>query len=386
LSDGGSSSDDGNALGSAVHTLAPADRWRLILGQQREQLSPGAARYGRALDELYGGGRGEGSGNIGGQGGGKEDGYPTTREWADDLQELFGTQVREEVLGRAAEGGRAQALAELDPDQVTASVQLLEQVLALRGSLPEARLPQLRRLVERVVEQLVRELSTQLQPALAGLTTPTPTRRPGGPLDLRTTIRRNLDRARLNDDGETVVVPTRLHFKTRARRSMDWRILLVVDISGSMEPSVIYSALMAAILAGLPAVDVRFLAFNTKVIDFSERVSDPLSLLMEVEVGGGTHIAKAIRYARGLVRVPQRTLLLVVSDFEEGFSVSGLLSEVRAVVDSGVTALGLASLDDAGAPRYSAAIASLVAGAGMPVAALSPMELARWVGDQVRGK
>lgn len=370
---------------AADPTLSAADRWRLILGRQREQLSPAAARYGRALDELYGGGRGEGAGDIGGQGGGKEAAFPSTRLWAEELGELFGTQVREEVLGRAAEGGRAQALAELDPDQVSASVDLLEQVLALRGSLPEGKLPQLRRLVARVVEQLVQELSTQLRPALSGLTTPTPTRRPGGPLDLRNTIRRNLARATV-EDGEAQIIPTDLHFKTRARRSMDWRILLVVDVSGSMEPSVIYSALMAAILAGLPAVDVRFLAFNTEVIDLSERVSDPLSLLMEVEVGGGTHIARAIRFARGLVKVPQRTLLLVVSDFEEGFSVGGLLSEVRAVVDSGVTALGLASLDDRGAPRYSAAIAGLVAGAGMPVAALSPLELARWVGEQVRAR
>ena len=46
-------------------------------------------------------------------------------------------------------------------------------------------------------------------------------------------------------------------------------------------------ALMAAILAGLPAVSVGFLAFNTQVIDLSDRVDDPLGLLLEVQVGGG---------------------------------------------------------------------------------------------------
>jgi hypothetical protein len=73
-----------------------------------------------------------------------------------------------------------------------------------------------------------------------------------------------------------------------------------------------------------------------------------------------------------------------VSDFEEGFSVDSLVGEVRALVESGVTCLGLAALDDRGAPRYSVQIAEQVAGAGMPVAALTPRELARWIGEKIR--
>jgi Mg-chelatase subunit ChlD len=111
---------------------------------------------------------------------------------------------------------------------------------------------------------------------------------------------------------------------------------------------------------------------------------DPLALLLEVSVGGGTHIAKGLRYARSLITVPQRSIVIVVSDFEEGYSIDGLLGEVRALVEAGVTCLGLAALDDRGAPRYAVPIAEQVAGAGMPVAALTPMELARWIGAQIR--
>ena len=71
---------------------------------------------------------------------------------------------------------------------------------------------------------------------------------------------------------------------------MDWHLIFVVDVSGSMEASVIYSALVAAIFSALPAIDVRFFAFSTEVIDLSHSVDDPLALLMEVKVGGGTHI------------------------------------------------------------------------------------------------
>lgn len=157
-----------------------------------------------------------------------------------------------------------------------------------------------------------------------------------------------------------------------------------VDVSGSMEPSVIYSAMMAAILSGMPALSVHFLAFNTEVMDMTERVDDPLGLLLEVQIGGGTHIARALRYARELITVPARTLVITVSDFEEGFSVPGLVGEVRALVESGARPLGVTALDDRGKPRYSRAVAELLVAAGMPVAALTPLELARWVGDQLR--
>jgi hypothetical protein len=373
----------------STHTLGALDRWRLILGRERERMGKGAGRAARALDELYGRGKGEGSGGdlFGpeGGGGGQEEGFPTAREWGEELSALFGDHVREEVLAQAAVQGLTAAVMELDPELVTPSVALLEQVLSLKGAMPESQLGQLRKLVSRIVEQLVKQLATKVRPALAGLSTPRPTRRHGGPLDLRRTVRMNLRHTRMQESGEPMIIPEELHFKTRARRSMDWEVILVVDVSGSMEASVIYSAMMAAILSGLPAISVRFLTFNTEVIDLSERVDDPLALLLEVSVGGGTHIAKALKYARTIMTKPSRTIVALVSDFEEGYAVEGLLAEVRALHQSGAKLLGLASLDDAGGARYSQPIASLVAGAGMPVAALSPLELARWVGEQIRG-
>lgn len=44
-----------------ARTLAPADRWRLVLGRRSDRLPSGAARLATALDELYGAGHGEGS-------------------------------------------------------------------------------------------------------------------------------------------------------------------------------------------------------------------------------------------------------------------------------------------------------------------------------------
>jgi Mg-chelatase subunit ChlD len=337
-----------------------------------------------ALDELYGAGRGEGSrGDLGGAGGGREAPYPGVREWSQELAALFGPGIREEVLAAAAESGRRDVLAELDADSVRPSVDLLRTVLRHAGGLPEARLAALRPLVRKLVDALTRQLATRLRPALHGTALPRPSRRPGGGLDLPRTLRANLATAQRGPDGTVRVIPERPVFRTRARRAADWRLVLVTDVSGSMEASTVWAALTASVLAGVPTLSTHFLAFSTEVVDLTGHVDDPLSLLLEVSVGGGTHIAAGLRHARELVTVPSRTLVVVVSDFEEGYPLGGLLAEVRTLVGAGCHVLGCASLDDTGRPRYSTGVAGQLVAAGMPVAALSPLELARWVGEKI---
>nr|WP_042183375.1 DUF5682 family protein [Kibdelosporangium sp. MJ126-NF4]CEL15475.1 FIG01135415: hypothetical protein [Kibdelosporangium sp. MJ126-NF4]CTQ92123.1 FIG01135415: hypothetical protein [Kibdelosporangium sp. MJ126-NF4] len=363
--------------------LPPATRWRLVLGRKGDRSR--APRYASALDELYGADRGEGAADdVGGEGGGQEQSFPGVREWAEELDALFGPTVREEVLAAAVESGRLDAAMHIDPDSVRPSMALLHNVLSLTGGLSESTVARLRPLVSRLIDELSKQLANQLRPALTGLRLPRPSRRPNGSLDLNRTLRANLATARRSPDGRVLVVPERPVFRTRARLSNDWRLVLVVDVSGSMEASTVWAALTAAVLAKVPALSTHFLTFSTEVIDLTGRVDDPLSLLLEVRVGGGTHIAAGLAHARTLVRVPERTMIVVISDFEEGGPVGALLGQVRHLAGTGVKLLGCASLDDRGTPRYSVSVAGQLVAAGMPVAALSPQELARWVGDQVR--
>ncbi|GAA2257802.1 DUF5682 family protein [Streptomyces atrovirens] len=382
--------------------LGPADRWRLLLGRDTARLPPELVPYARALDELFG--RDGQAGDQGADGdadqtegtdpadggpddltGGRNPSYPGVRHWAEDLEALFGADIREEVLGRAAAKGRTDVIDHLDPDSVRPSVELLSAVLSLARGMPEQRVARLRPLVRRLVEELARELAARLRPALTGLTTPRPSRRPGGRLDLPRTLRANLVHSRRLEDGTVRIVPERPVFRTRAARQSDWRLILVVDVSASMESSVVWSALTAAVLGGAPMLSAHFLTFSTRVADLTDRIDDPLSLLLEVKVGGGTHIAAGLAHARTLVTVPNRTLMVVVSDFEEGGAVDGLLTEVRSLVSSGVHLLGCAALNGDGTPRYSVPVARQLVAAGMPVAALSPLSLARWVGERLRG-
>lgn len=378
----GSHADPGAAPGTSrparPNAIGLRDRLRLVLGRESGALAPGHGRYARALDELYGHGYGEGSR------GGTGESYPTAREWGDELRELFGEEVREEVLGSAAAGGQGAAIALLDPEKVTPSIELLEQILSLKGGLSERDFVHLKLLAKRVVDALVKELATRTLPALTGLATPRASRRRSGLLDLRRTIEGNLATAYVHE-GSFRLAPRRFVFRARARKSLDWRIVLVVDVSGSMEPSVLHSAMMAAILGSLPAVSTHFLAVSDRVVDLSHQAADPLELLLSVRIGGGTLLSKGLRHARSLLTVPSRSIVVMVSDFEEGGSVAELLSEARALRDAGATLLGIAALGERNAPRYHRAIAERLVGVGMPIAALSPLELARWVGEKLRG-
>lgn len=366
--------------------ISLADRWRLILGV-KGCASPKARRAASTLDQLYGvstrGDRGHRPDLAGG--GGTEAASPSSREWIDDVDGLFGKDVCEEVLGEAAAAGRAALLEHLDPNSVRPSIDLLEQVLALRGALPETQLSHLRKLARRITERLAAQLANRLRPALSGLSTARPTRRRSRRIDFARTLDTNLHTVHRRSDGRVALAPQRMVFRTPARRHMDWHLIFVVDVSGSMEASVIYSALVAAIFSALPAIDVRFFAFSTAVIDLSDSVDDPLALLMEVQVGGGTHIGLGMRAAREAIKNPSRTLLVLVTDFEEGVSLPEMLAEIRMLADSGAKLLGLAALDDDAKPRYHAGNAAAVVAAGMPVAAVSPERLAQWVGDHIRG-
>ncbi len=363
-----------------------ADRWRLVLGVKGARGSKGR-RAASTLDQLYGtsarAGRGQKNDLAGG--GGSEAASPSAREWVNDVHDLFGADVYQEVLGDAAAGGRAAVLEYLNPDTVRPSVKLLEQVLALRGALPERELGQLRKLARRITERLAEQLANRLRPALTGLSTARPTRRPSRRIDFARTLNTNLDTAYRRRDGRIAVAPRQIIFRTPARRHMDWHLIFVVDVSGSMEASVIYSALIAGIFSALPAIAVRFFAFSTEVIDLSDSVDDSLGLLLEVQVGGGTHIGLGLRAARAAIKNPARSLVVLVTDFEEGISVPEMLAEIRALADSGARLLGLATLDDDARPRYHTGNAASVVSAGMPVAAVSPERLAQWVGDQIRG-
>jgi hypothetical protein len=143
---------------------------------------------------------------------------------------------------------------------------------------------------------------------------------------------------------------------------------------------------MAGILAGLPMVRVKLVVFDTSIVDLSDRVDDPVEVLMSVQLGGGTNIGQALNYCETLVENPHRTILALVSDFCEGGSPEVMFAACRRLREAGVKLLGLASLDQSASPIYDHNMADQLADVGMEIAALTPKHFAEWLAKVIKSK
>lgn len=363
------------------------ERWRLVLGRFARQRLPADAgarqqRMEAALDYLYSreyrdrGLREDDPGRGGGDGASQF----TIPAWLSEVRELFPQETVEVIEKHALERYEikelvtdAETLAKLEPN-----IDLLKTLLSFRGHLKGEVLDQARRIIRHVVEEIRRRWESEVRQALSGRLN----RFRHSPLkvaqnfDWRTTLRRNLKHY---DPERKALVLHEQKFFARNTRHLPWHIILCVDQSGSMADSLIHSAVMAAIFAGLPSLRVKLIVFDTAVVDLSEQAADPVEVLMSVQLGGGTDIAGALGYCEKLVEQPRRTVLVLVSDFMEGGSASGMLATVKRLKEAGVTLLGLAALSAEAVPVYDPQMAQCLADAGMEIAALTPKQLAGWL-------
>src|SRR5262249_30644893 len=124
--------------------------------------------------------------------------------------------------------------------------------------------------------------------------------------------------------------------------------------------------------------------FDTEVVDLTERVTDPVEILMRVQLGGGTDIGKAVGYGASLVENPRRTIFVVISDFFEGASQAVLIARIRALCQAGCTVLGLAALDEQANPSFDRELARHLVEAGAQIGAMTPGELVAFIAEKVR--
>ena len=342
-------------------------------------------RMERALDYLYGreyAGRGvrgkDGSSEVGP--GSLDPSQLSVPQWLSEIQELFPKETFETVEKHALERyGLDELVTNKETlERIEPSHDLLKMMLTFKGRMKGEVLETARKVIREVVEDLKRRLAEQVRQSFAGRIN----RFSRSPLkvsqnfDWKGTLRANLKNYQA--DRKQVVID-QLHFFSRTRRRIPWRIILCVDQSGSMVDSVIHSAVLAGILAGLPSVNVKLVAFDTSVVDLSEHIDDPVEMLMSVQLGGGTDIGQAVHYCEKLVEVPDRTIFVLISDFCEGASPNKLLSAVKRMHESRVKLVGLAALDAEAAPYYDTHLAGRLAALGMEISAATPKKFAEWL-------
>ncbi|MDE8743669.1 VWA domain-containing protein [Pectobacterium polaris] len=367
-------------------------RWRLILGHYADEALGNATfdaqdlKVERTLDYLY---RREyqrrGLKQEGGRHGSLDQSQLTAVNWLNQARKLFPSSTFERMQSQAIERyeishlfNDPQALQAMEPTPA-----LAKALLSLRGRMNEQTREAVRDIICKVVDEILRTLRPTFTNALTGRRN----RFRRSPVassqnfDWRATIAANLKH--FDRDKNRLVIETP-HFNSRMQRHMPWDVILCVDQSASMSSSVMYAAVCASILAALPAVRVSLIVFDTQVVDLSHLAHDPVEVLMTVQLGGGTNIAKAMQYCEQRVQNPKRTIVTLISDFEEGGALNHLLNCVQRMHSQQITLLGLAALDDAAQPVYDTAIGQKLADRGMHVAALTPEHFAQWLAEVMR--
>ena len=372
-----------------------ARRWRLILGSHAEEQGGGGGGLSaldgpdlgmdRALEALY---DSERKGGLGAS-------CPNVARWLGDIRQYFPTPVVQVMQKDALDRldlkqmlFEPELLQTIEPD-----VHLVSQLLALKNVLPNRTRETARVVVQRVVDELKRKLEQPTRQAVLGsLNRAARNRRPRHhEIDWNRTIRANLKHYQA--EYRTIIPETRIGYGRKRSSLRD--IILCVDQSGSMATSVVYAGVFSAVLASLPAVSTKMVVFDTAIVDLTEKLADPVDVLFGTQLGGGTDINRAIAYCQSLVRQPQETILVLISDLCEGGDAKEMLKRVGTMAASGMQLICLLALNDEGAPMFDKNHAAAFAALGIPAFACTPdlfpelmaaaiqrQDLMRWVATQ----
>lgn len=361
-------------------------RWRLILGSEAQKrmegmgdgpdLSQEDLMMDTALDAIYnrdmkfgfGGGAGKGASS------------PQISRWLGDVRTLFDKDIVKIIQSDAMERcGLKQLIFEpellenIEPDMHMASM-----ILTLKDQIPKQSKENAREFIRKIVEQINALLETDLKRAVTAsinrkLHSPIPS---ASALDFQTTIRKGIK------DYNTKlkkIIPQKYYFFERSATTAanKYTVILDIDQSGSMGESVIYSSIMSCILASMSAIKTKVVAFDTNIVDLSEKCEDPIDLLFGFTLGGGTDIEKSIKYCTKYIENPKKTIFFLISDLEEGGNRAGLLRRLTQMKEDGVIVIYLLAISDSGKPYYDANMAQRIANNGIPCFAAAPQMLPR---------
>lgn len=355
-------------------------RWRLAVGGEEDQLPEGDRRLSAALTMLYGDGEDGGSGDGPAKGGKDRRGglgrsAPAVSKWMGDIREFFPAPVVQVVQKDAFERlGLQQMLMEPEFLQaVEADIDLVATLVSLRNVMPEKTKATAREVIAKVVAELMERLERKTAEALRGAVDKSKrTSRPRfADIDWPRTIRKNLHTWQA---AHNTIIPERLvGFMRKQRRIVDLdEVILCVDQSGSMAPSVIYASIFSAVMASLPVVKTKLVCFDTAILDLTDQLQDPVEVLFGVQLGGGTDINQAVAYCEERIEAPTKAHLVLITDLYEGGNKAELVARVARLIRLGINVIVLLALSDQGKPFYDPALSGRIAALGAPVFACTP--------------
>ncbi|TXT62053.1 MAG: VWA containing CoxE family protein [Promethearchaeota archaeon] len=305
----------------------------------------------------------------------------TVPKWLSNIKELFPEAATKTLEDDAIKKyGLHEILTDEDLlDKIEPDLDLVKVLLTFKRQMKPSLLEKAKRIIKTVVDQLEKKILNEVNSAITGVKN----RFQSSPLrvaknfDINKTVRRNLKNY---DPHKKRLMIDSVYFCSRIFKQKDWHVIICIDQSGSMTDSIIHSAIMGGIFASIKSLKTNLILFDTQVVDLSEHMSNIVEVLFSVQLGGGTNIARAMKYCQSLITNPLKTVFVLITDFYEGGSPQKMINIANQLKETGVTQIGLAALDYKCTPSYDKEVATrLSEEAGMEIGVKTPKELAEFV-------
>lgn len=362
-------------------------RWRLVLGSFAEdniELDSAYSETDKALGFLYDREYSKEAGYADFESkenrGGKNKSNLTVPTWVAKVKKLFPKKTVEIMQTHALEKYN---LTEMITDEdilkeMEPNMELLKNILTFKDMMNGNVKKLAYDIVRKVVNDIKNKMETDIKKVFYGKKLPNSTNQNKifKNLDIKKTIRNNLKNYNIED--RTIFVD-KLYFNQNIKKYNPWHIIILIDESGSMLDSVIYSSIMASIFSNLPYLSIKLVIFDTSIVDLSDSVKDPIDVLFKVQLGGGTDIVMALEYAKKITTIPDKTIVLLISDLYDSNDYKHMYKSARDIIEARSKLFVLPALDYNADSSYDKEAAKQFAKIGAKVAAITPDELSKWI-------
>lgn len=363
------------------------NRWRLIFGSfSNLEIDNGYSEIDETLNFLYDREYTQNGGysldNFNNSNSSKEKSVLTVPKWISKVKKLFPKETVEIMQKQALEKYK---LTEILTDEnilkeIEPNIELLKNILTFKDMMSQNVKKLAYDIVKKTLEEIKNKMEVEIKKVFYGKKLPNSntTNKIFKNLDIKKTIRYNLKNY---DIKNKTIFTDKLFFNQNIKKYNPYNIIILIDESGSMLDSVIYSSIMASIFANLPYLSIKLIIFDISVVDLSEHIKEPIDILFKVQLGGGTNIAQALEYAKKITFAPDKTIVLLISDLFDNNDYKLMYKNANDIIESGSKLIILTALDYNANSIYDKEAARYFSKIGAKVGALTPSKLSKWISD-----
>lgn len=363
------------------------NRWRLILGSfSNLEIDNEYSEIDETLNFLYDREYTQNGGysldNFNNSNSSKEKSALTVPKWISKVKKLFPKETVEIMQKQALEKYK---LTEILTDEnilkeIEPNIELLKNILTFKDMMSQNVKKLAYDIVKKTLEEIKNKMEVEIKKVFYGKKLPNSntTNKIFKNLDIKKTIRYNLKNY---DIKNKTIFTDKLFFNQNIKKYNPYNIIILIDESGSMLDSVIYSSIMASIFANLPYLSIKLVIFDISVVDLSEHIKEPIDILFKVQLGGGTNIAQALEYAKKITFAPDKTIVLLISDLFDSNDYKLMYKNANDIIEAGSKLIVLTALDYNANSIYDKEAARYFSKIGAKVGALTPSKLSKWISD-----